>query len=176
MSPLISWSDAAVQAQTCIGARRSKSGYKLTTVRSQDWRETPRAGDLFCSWSLLSPPDAACARDQRSPDVYVNLSNRRGVSMVDIRFGPVVTLAIAADIPGGAERMDAAVHAVAELTSALMIARTLRSWGVQTENGYTDGIAETDWFRAGLAGRDADDSILEGNWNEVVLVPGKGRA
>ena len=156
-----------ISVEGCYGVREAPGKYKLSNFRSKNWRKVPPVGDLFGSWSLLAPSDASCSRNQLSPDLFISVANELGTMMVDLRFNPAITIAIGANLAESKSVFERAVAATADLESAVLVATTIRTWGLQSETGYNRAISEVNWFTTGLAGREPNESILDEKWDEV---------
>ena len=140
----------------------------MVNYKNREWTTLPPTDGMFALWSVLSPSDPICVREKQCPDFYAAVVNERDIRMADLHFNPAITLAVAADIPGGAELFETAIRKTEQLCSAVMVARRVRPWGLETDHGYNRGISETSWFSGSLAGRNPDAGILEESWDDVI--------
>jgi hypothetical protein len=171
VEPLVNAARGPAASEGCY-ALPSNKRLKLVNFKSRDWRDIREVYGIFGIWNLSAPSDAACARQKRTPDVYAAVSNHKEVMMADLRFNPLITLAIGAEMADSAALLDTAVQRIATLTSAVMVAKKVRTWGVPTETGYSNGISETSWLISGLAGRNPSAEILSEKWDDVVVYSG----
>lgn len=168
LEPLVGAARGPAASSGCY-ARQSAKRLELVNFKSRNWREVVGIQGTFTNWGLLAPSDATCVRQKRTPDVYAFVSNLSLLVMNDLRFNPAITLAIGVDVLDSPALMDAAVERIASLTSAVMVAKKVRTWGLPTEIGYNSGIGETSWFVGGLSGRQPSAEILSEKWDQVSI-------
>jgi len=173
LDPIVRLSRGPASAQ---GAHLRASGKSLkpTVFGPTTWSDVVSGGraslddgDVFGLWAVFSPSDRQCAREQRAPDVYISVRNERIVTSPELQFNPSVLIAIGADIGAGTDVLDVVSDAVGALTSAVLVAKTKRSWGRATAAGYNMAISETQWFKGGIAGRPVHADILDEPWDVV---------
>jgi len=142
---------------------------KFVERTSQSWHDPPASDGVFQIWNLLAPSDQVCVAEQRCPDLYVSIRNKRGLPASRAKFGTYVLIAVGADVPSADNLLHLAGERIAASVSAVMFARKRRPWGFASETGYNGGISETQWFVGGPLDREPSEDILCEEWEHVVV-------
>lgn len=117
-----------------------------TTGISDSWE--------FCDTQVWVPGRAVCERERRRPNVYFQILNGGlGGGEAQLRFGSVVALGIASDLPTGFKfKVEIAAKNLSNILDAKLRVFKVRSWSLPFGPFAKDSLQDLDtWlFRTGL--------------------------
>jgi hypothetical protein len=148
------------------GHQKWVHGSPMNGESSRDWR--------FLDAEMWAPAWTTCERDRLAPELFFAVRNERFHGERELKFNPVVLLAIAADLgPEIEQRAAGAVRSLTAHLDAVLTVRQRRPWGKRIgDRYYTNAINDllvSGLFRVGrVHGRAADETTFEdSNWTRV---------
>jgi len=115
-----------------------------TSGESEGWE--------FCDTQVWMPGRAICERERKRPNIYFQVLNSGLGGDEQLRFGSVVALAIARDLPEGAKfNAELAVRNISEIVDAKLRVFKFRPWSLPFGPFVKDSLPDLDtWlFRTG---------------------------
>jgi hypothetical protein len=152
------------------GGVEESVGLKKNFVRlkSKHWRDAPPAHPTLAVWNLYAPSNRTCAREQRSPDVFVSIQDEQSLC-ARARVSVSLLIATACDLPGSEALIEAAGRQISADLPAIMVAKKVRPWGFPSETGYRCGISENQWLKGSLLDRPPSKNLLVEEWEEIIF-------
>jgi len=126
-----------------------------TSGKSSEWE--------FCDTQIWVPGRAICERERRRPNVYFQILNGGlGTDRQPLKFGSVVALGVARDLPESAKfKAELAVANISEVVDAKLRVFKIRPWSLPFGPFVKDSLQDLDTWLFRVGARHAEEPSLE---------------
>jgi len=125
-----------------------------TSGRSSEWE--------FCDAQVWVPGRVICERERRRPHVYFQILNGGlGCKGQSLKFGSVIALGIARDLPEAAKsKAELAVANISEIVNAKLRVFKIRTWSLPFGPFVKDSLQDLDTWLFRVGSRHAEEPTL----------------